>query len=157
VNDAALALAARIVLALVLASSAIAKLRSLGAVRQQIATLVNARAAPLVAPLLPAAELLVAGGLVAWWSSVPGVVAVILLGLFTVVLVRAEARRVPCLCFGSSRLDAPVGPAGVIRNGVLAALAVFTIGDPAGAHPGATFAAVAVFGAIAAVVVRAAR
>jgi hypothetical protein len=157
VNDAALALAARIVLALVLATSAIAKLRSLVAVRQQIATLVNARAAPVVAPLLPAAELLVAIGLVAWWNAVPGVVAAILLALFTVVLVRAEARRVPCLCFGSSMLDAPVGPAGVIRNGVLAALAVFAIGDPAGAHPGAAVAWVATFGAVAAVAVRAAR
>lgn len=156
-NDAALALAARIVLALVLASSAIAKLRSLGAVRQQIASLVSVRAAPLVAPLLPTAELLVAVGLVAWWSWVPGVVAVILLGLFTVVLVRAEARRVPCLCFGSSSLDAPVGSAGVVRNGVLAALAVLAFGDPAGAHPGATLAAVAVFGVVAAVAVRAAR
>jgi len=157
VNDAALALAARIMLAVVLAASAIAKLRSLRAVRQQIVTLVSARAAPLVAPLLPVAELLVAAGLVAWWSSVPGVVAVILLALFTVVLVRAAARRVPCLCFGSSRLDAPVGPLGVIRNGVLAALAVFAIGNPAGAHPGATLAWAAGFGTVAAVAVRAAR
>jgi Methylamine utilisation protein MauE len=157
VNDAALALAARIVLALALASSAIAKLRSRDAVRRQVATLVSVRAAPVVAPLLPAAELLVALALVSWWSEVPGIVAVILLAVFTVVLIRAEARRVPCLCFGASRLDTPVGPAGVVRNGVLGALAVLAIGAPSDAHAGATLAAVAVFGAVAIVAVRAAR
>jgi hypothetical protein len=157
VNCAALALAARIVLALALASSAIAKLRSRDAVRQQVATLVSVRAAPVVTPLLSAAELVVAVALVSWWSEVPGIVAVILLALFTVVLVRAEARRVPCLCFGASRLDTPVGPAGVVRNGVLAALAVLAIGAPSDAHAGATLAAVVVFGAIAIVAIRAAR
>ena len=156
-NDAALALAARIVLALALATSAIAKLRSRDAVRQQVATLVSERAAPLVTPLLPAAELLVAVTLVSWWSEVPGIVALILLALFTVVLVRAEARRVPCLCFGASRLETPVGPAGVVRNGVLAALAVLAIGAPSDAHLGATLVAVVVFGVIAMAAIRAAR
>jgi hypothetical protein len=157
VNDAALALGARIVLALVLASSAIAKLRSREAVREQVATLVSARAAPVVTPLLPAAELLVGVGLIVWWSAVPGIVAVVLLALFTIVLVRAEARRVPCLCFGASNLDTPVGPAGVIRNGILAALAVFAIASPTGASAVATIVAVIGFGVIAAVAVRAAR
>jgi len=157
VSDAALALAARIVLAVVLASSAIAKARSRAAVREQIASLVSERAAPLLAPLLPAVELLVAVGLVAWWSAVPGIVAAVLLVLFTIVLVRAEARRVPCLCFGSSKLDTPVGPSGVIRNGVLGALAVFSIGSPSGAHAGDTLLGVAVLGVIAAFSVRAAR
>ena len=60
------------------------------------------RVAPIVTPLVPAAELVVAVALVAWWSAVPGVVALVLLAAFTVVLVRAEARRVPCLCFGSA-------------------------------------------------------
>jgi Methylamine utilisation protein MauE len=157
VNDAALALAARIVLALALATSAIAKLRSRDAVRQQVATLVSVRAAPVVTLLLPATELLVAVALVSWWSEVPGIAAVILLAVFTVVLVRAEARRVPCLCFGASNLDTPVGPAGVVRNGVLAALAVLAIGSPSDAGAGATLLAVAIFGAVAIVAVRAAR
>lgn len=157
VNAAALALAARIVLALVLGSSAIAKLRSRAAVRDQVATLVSERAAPVVAPLLPAAELVVAIGLLGWWSPVPGVVALVLLALFTIVLLRAEARRVPCLCFGASKLDTPVGPAGVIRNGVLAALAVFAIGTPSGASAVATIVAVAGLGVIAAAAVRGAR
>jgi hypothetical protein len=155
--SAALALAARIVLAVVLATSAIAKLRSRAAVREQVAALVTRRAAPAVAALLPAVELLVAVGLVAWWSAVPGIVATALLALFTIVLVRAEARRVPCLCFGSSNHDTPVGPAGVIRNGVLAALAVFSIGSPSGAGVVATLAYVAGFGVLAGMSVRAAR
>jgi hypothetical protein len=157
VSAAALALAARIVLAVVLATSAIAKLRSRAAVREQVAALVSRRAAPVVTPVLPAVELLVAVGLVAWWSAVPGIVATLLLALFTIVLVRAEARRVPCLCFGSSKLDTPVGPAGVIRNGVLAALAVLSIGSPSGADAVATMATVAGFGMLAALSVRAAR
>ena len=156
-SAAAPALAARIVLAVVLASSAIAKMRSRAAVREQVATLVNRRAAPLVASLLPAVELLVAVGLVAWWSGVPGIIAAVLLALFTIVLVRAEARRVPCLCFGSSKLDTPVGPAGVIRNGVLGALAVLSVGSPSGAHAVATVAGVAGFGVLAGLAVRAAR
>ena len=44
----------------------------------------------------------------------------------------------PCLCFGASKLDTPVGPAGVVRNGVLAALAVFAIGTPSGSGRVAT-------------------
>lgn len=156
-NDAALALAARIVLALVLASSAVAKLRIRGAVRVQVETLVSVRAAPLVAPLLPAVELLVAVALVAWWSPVPGVVAVILLAMFTVVVVRAAARHVPCLCFGAASLAAPTGASSVLRNGVLAGLAVFAVGDPSGARFGATLAAAVVLGIVAGLAVRAAR
>jgi hypothetical protein len=157
VNEAGAALAARIVVAIVLATSAFAKLRSRAEVRDQIATLVSERAAPLLAPLLPAAELLVAVGLVGWWSAVPGVIAVVLLALFTVVLVRASARHVPCLCFGAAKLDPPAGPAGVIRNGILAALAVIAIGSPTDAPVWGTIVAVAGFGVVAAVAVRAAR
>lgn len=156
-NDASLALAARVVLAGVLAISAISKLRSRHAVQQQMGALVGERLAPLIGPLLPAAELLVAVGLVGWWSPVPAVVALVLLAAFTVVLVRAQARHVPCLCFGAARLDAAVGPSSVVRNGVLAALAVFAIGDPAGAHGGATVLACVGFGFAAGVAVRAAR
>jgi hypothetical protein len=145
------------VLALVLASSAIAKLRSLLAVRRQVATLVSERAAPLIAPLLPAVELIVAVALVVWWSPVPAIVAVVLLASFTVVLVRAEARRVPCLCFGASSVDTPVGPAGIIRNGILAAFAVIAIGSPSGAPAAETIAWVAGFGVIAVIAVRAGR
>ena len=70
-TDAALALGARIVLALVLASFAFAKLQSRAAVREQVATLVSERAAPVVAPLLPATELLVGVERIreSWWFN----------------------------------------------------------------------------------------
>jgi Methylamine utilisation protein MauE len=156
-NDASVALAARIVLAAALTVSALAKLRSRAAVQQQVALLVSDALAPVLAPALPAAELLVAVALVVWWSPVPGVVALVLLAAFTVVLVRAQARRVPCLCFGAAAVDAPVGPAAIVRNGVLAALAVLAIGTPTGARPGATIGIGVVLGAVTALVVRMAR
>ncbi len=148
-NQASVAMAARIVLATALAFSGFAKLRARAAVREQVATLVSERAAPIVAPLLPAAELVVSLGLIAWWNLVPGVVALALLTLFTVVLVRAQARRVPCLCFGSSTVDTPVGPAAIVRNGVLGALAVLAIGSPSGASGAATLVIGVVFAAVA--------
>ena len=155
-NDASLALAARAVLALALATSGVAKVRTREEVRCQVASLVSRRAAPVLAPALPAAELLVAVALVVWWSPVPGIVALLLLVAFTVVLLRAQARRVPCLCFGASSLDTPVGPAAVVRNGLLGALAVLAIGDPAGASNGAAIALGAAFAVAAALSVRAA-
>jgi Methylamine utilisation protein MauE len=157
VNDASVALAARVVLAAALAVSAVAKLRSLDAVQRQVARLVSERFAPLIARALPAAEIVVAVALVVWWSAVPGVVALVLLVAFTIVLVRAQARHEPCLCFGASRLDAPVGPASVIRNGVLGGLAVLAIGSPSGAEVGPTIALCAGFGVVAAASVWAAR
>jgi len=156
-NAASLALAARLVLAAALAASAIAKLRARPEVRRQVELLVSVRAARLVAALLPVTELVVAGSLVAYWDSAPGVVAVILLVLFTGVLLRAQARRVPCLCFGASSLETPVGPASVVRNGVLAAFAVLAIGTPDGATVGGTLVVGVAFALLAGVTVRAAR
>jgi hypothetical protein len=156
-NEASVALAARLVLATALAGSAIAKLRARQAVRQQVEMLVTVRAARIVAALLPVAELLVAGSLVAYWKPAPGVVAVILLVVFTAVLLRAQARRVPCLCFGASSVETPVGPASVVRNGVLAAFAVLAIGSPNGASVGATVVVGVAFATVAGIAVRAAR
>jgi hypothetical protein len=153
VNDASLALAARVVLSLVLAASAVAKLRSRTVVERQMGTLVGDRYAPMIAPALPVTEIVVAIALVGWWGPAPGVVALVLLAAFTAVLVRAQARRLPCLCFGAARLDVPVGPASVLRNGVLAGLAVFAIGRPSGAHPGATLIACLAFGSVATLLV----
>ena len=156
-NAASVALAARVVLAAALVASAVAKLRSRAAVQQQIALLVSDRWAPLIGRALPAAEMTVAIALVAWWSAVPGVVALMLLGAFTIVLVRAQARHVPCLCFGAARVATPVGSASVVRNGVLGGLAVLAIGDPSGAIAGATVVVGALLGAVTAVAVWTAR
>jgi Methylamine utilisation protein MauE len=153
-NDASVALAARVVLAAALTVSALAKVRARAAVKQQVALLVSDALAPVVAPALPATELAVAVALVVRWSPVPGVVALVLLAAFTVVLVRAQARRVPCLCFGAARVETPVGAAAIVRNGVLGALAVLAIGSPAGARPAATIGLCVVLGAVTALAIR---
>jgi D-serine dehydratase len=160
-SDASLAFAARIVLAAVLATSAIAKLRAHVAttsesMQPQMDRLVGKRFAPIIGPVLAPTELTVAVALVAWWSPVPGAVAFGLLAAFTVVLVRAQARHLPCMCFGASSVGEPVGPASIVRNGVLAGLAVLAIGDPAGAGVAGTIVLTALFGVVAAVAVRAA-
>jgi uncharacterized membrane protein YphA (DoxX/SURF4 family) len=162
VNAASLALAARVVLAIVLIVSAIAKLRlraepTTQLARLQMGRLVGQAFAPVIESVLPVAEIGVAIGLVAWWSAAPGVVALVLLGAFTVVLVRAQVQHVPCLCFGNASLDAPVGPWSIVRNGWLAALAVVAIGDPAGAKLIGTAVSCVVLGAITVVAVRAAQ
>ncbi len=146
---ASLALGARIVLALVLVFSGTAKLRARSQLRAQVQSLMGAAAAPVIAAALPFAELAVAAGLLVWWSAIPGAIALALFGAFTVVLVRAQSRRLPCPCFGAARPEAPVGPSAIVRNGVLAATAVMAIGSPAGASVAATIAAVVVMGAVA--------
>ncbi len=63
--------------------------------------------------------------LVQWQRAVAAWCAVALLGAFTVLLVVKLARgeRPPCACFGSWTA-APIGPANVVRNLVLVAVAV---------------------------------
>ena len=158
-NDASVALAARIVLAVVLAASAIAKLRSRAAVRAQVATLVSG-AAPrrvIAAACCPRSSCVVAVALVVWWSPVPGVVALVLLALFTVVLVRAQARHVPCLCFGVVERRRAVGPGGgrAQRRARRAGGARDRLA--AGADAGATLVVVPGVRRVAALAVRAAR
>jgi Methylamine utilisation protein MauE len=150
VIDASIALASRLVLATVLSTSAGAKLRSRAEVRRQLDAIAGDRVAAAVSPWLPAIELGVAVALVAWWSPVPGIVALILLVVFTGALVRAHARNVPCACFGAGAGEAAPGVAAIVRNGVLAALAALAIGDPGGASVVATVGFVALFGVVAA-------
>ena len=149
-NGAAIALAARVVLAVVLIAAAAAKLRHPMTTRAQTVALVGARSGPAVAAALPPVEIVIAISLVAWKSAVPGLVAAALLLAFTGVLLRAHARRLPCPCFGSAGSNTPVGPAAIIRNAVLVAYAVLTTGSPAGASGGAAVAAIGLLGAIAA-------
>ncbi len=156
-NDASVALAARVVLAGTLVVSAVAKLRSRPEVQRQIGLLTSDRLGAFAGPGLPGVELTVAVALVVWWSPIPGLVALAMLALFTVVLVRAQARHVPCACFGAGRSDSPPGPAAVVRNGVLAALAVLAIGSPDGADLGPTLVWGAVFAVVTAAAVRASR
>ncbi len=154
----AVALAARVVLALALAGAALAKLRDRDHVVAQMDTLLGARAGTIAAVGVPVVELAIAVALVAVrGSGLPAVAAVIMLLAFTVVLVRAQAQHVPCPCFGGGATASPAGPRAVLRNGVLLALAVIATGNPSGASAAATLGWTGVFGAVTLIVVRAAR
>ena len=126
VNAASLALAARVVLAAVLAASAIAKLRAharrcrRGSMQPQMGRLVGERFAPMIGPVLPAgrdrswrSRWLRGGARCRAWSRSC-----------------CSPRSPSCSCArrrgtcracasASSRLEAPVGPAAIVRNGVL--------------------------------------
>jgi len=119
-----------VVLAIVLAFAAVAKLRSRDTTRRQFAALLGDRFGPGVAAVLPWVELLVALLLVVWWSAVPGILAAALLLVFTGVIVRANTRHLPCACFGGSASDAPPGAGAILRNAVLIALAVLATASP---------------------------
>ena len=90
--------------------------------------LLGARAAGLAAVAVPVVELVLAFMLVAWWTSaVPGIAAAVVLGAFTVLVVRAQARRVPCPCFGGGASARPAGPATVVLIGGLGALTMLVV------------------------------
>jgi len=137
--------------------SAVAKLRAPAEVRRRVGAITGDRLGAFAGPGLPGVELVVAVALVVFWGPVPGVVALAMLAVFTVALVRAQARRVPCVCFGAGASAAPPGAAAVVRNGVLAALAVLAIGSPSGAEAGATIGWCIGFGVVTAAAIRAAR
>ncbi len=140
-DGAEISLAARVVLGAVLVIAATSKLRTRAVTAAQTSALLGSRAGPPVARALPFLELAVAIALVAWWSAVAGIVASGLVLGFTVVLVVAELRRVPCACFGGSSASHVPGPAAVLRNALLLAEAVLAIGTPSGAALGATIVA----------------
>lgn len=125
----AIALAARIVLALVLVVAAVSKLRARRTSCAVTSAVVGDRLGPVVAAALPWVEFGTAFMLVAWWGPFPGIFAACLLLAFTVVLIRANARHVPCACFGGAA-DAPPGGGAVLRNGTLLALAIVATGSP---------------------------
>lgn len=136
-NGGAIALGARLALAVVFIVAAIAKLRAATATRDQMTALLGPRAGPVVATWLPVVEIVLAVALVAWWSAVPGVVTTLVLLAFITVLVRADVRRLPCACFGARASAKPVGTLAIVRNAVLVGLAVLATGSPSGASVGA--------------------
>jgi uncharacterized membrane protein YphA (DoxX/SURF4 family) len=118
------ALLARVVLAVVFAFSAVAKLRSRRSLPEAMRAFgVPSPLAGVTAVALPIFELTLALLLVTVRSAWPAWVAVAALALFTVLVVRAAIKHTPCPCFGVVD-DAPVGPVAVVRNGVLLAIAV---------------------------------
>lgn len=126
---AALAWAARIGLAVMLVVAAVSKLRRRAATRVETVTLLGPRIGPPVAATLPFVEIALAIALVVWWSWVPGVLAAALVVAFTVVLVRANARHLPCACFGAGA-GVPPGGFAILRNGALLALAILATATP---------------------------
>ena len=98
--------------------------------------------APVAARLVPLAELLLAAALAAA-PAVGGAFSLVLLGGFSVVLGRAVRRGVgvPCNCFGAARTE-PVSWTDVVRNALLAGLAVAALVDPRPGMPSLVAAAV---------------
>ena len=137
----ALTLAARILLSAVFVVAAVGKLTDLegarGAVRDFGAP---ARLAGPLALALVLAELAVAGLLIPGSTAVigaAGALALLLLFVVAIATSLAQGRAPDCHCFGSLH-SAPAGPATLIRNGVLAAVAAFALvgslaEEPAGA------------------------
>ncbi len=154
---AALAWAARLVLAGVLVAAAVAKLRDRDGLPARLEALaVPAQAVPAVAVGLPVIELLVAVGLVAWPSSViPTCVALGLLILFSVAVASTLSRgvEVPCACFGGTS-DEPISARTIVRNAWLVALAIVGTGPTAGATELAVVVGTAILAAVTILVLR---
>jgi hypothetical protein len=151
VGFAAVALAARLVVAAAFAVAALQKLRAWSQLTAELAGFgVPGTVVVPVAVALPVAELLTAAALVVFaGSAVPAFVAIGLLALFTgaVLANLAQGRHPPCPCFGAASA-APLSARTVVRNGWLLALAVLATGSIAGAEPWAVVLWTAVLGAV---------
>ncbi|MFI9507705.1 TlpA family protein disulfide reductase [Nocardia sp. NPDC052566] len=120
----------RLVVSVVFGLSAWGKLRDRAGARAAVADFgVPLRWAPTVAVGLPVAEgVLAVTVLPPWTAAGAGVLAALLLTVFTVAIGRllAQGRRPACSCFGSSSAT-PIGARTLVRNGVLLALAVLVV------------------------------
>ncbi len=121
-------IAARLLLAIVFVVAGLAKLADRTGTRKAIVDF--GVPAPLATPLalcLPFLELGVAIALLfagsAWWGAL-GALALLLLFIAAIVYNLARGRRPDCHCFGQLHSE-PVGWQTLIRNGILAAIAVF--------------------------------
>ena len=127
---AAVALAARTLVAVVLLTAALAKLADRPGTKEAVVGFGLPEAlAPGVAALLPLVEFLTASLLLPGTTAVAGAIASLgLLAVFSVAISVSLARgRAPeCHCFGQLR-SAPAGPKALARNGLLVALAVVAL------------------------------
>ena len=154
------ALAARVVVALILAVSGVGNLvavaRTLPTFRGNGAT--YGVVAGSVALALPVAEFLLAAQLLLVDAAWPAYVAVLAFAGFTVVVVRRMARddHRPCNCFGAVSQRRALSTATLIRTGWFLVLAVLGTGAAAVEEPTALLATVAVavaFGGVSAVLI----
>src|SRR5882757_7840575 len=97
-STAAVASAARFVLAIVLIVAAVSKLRAPDETRRELVALLGSSLGGPLTTLLPVVELALAVLLLAWNSAVPGLLAIVLLLAFSAVLVRAQVKQLPCAC-----------------------------------------------------------
>jgi len=131
-------LLARLVLAGVFVASGLSKLADRAGSRQAVADFgLPTRLVGPIAALLPVAELAVAVALIprasAWWGALGGLA--LLLGFIAGIGYNLARGRTPdCHCFGQLHSE-PIGASTLIRNGVLALLALLVLaGGPS--NPG---------------------
>jgi hypothetical protein len=141
-ND--VALAARVVVALVLVASGVAKLF---AVRQSAATYREqfggyARITVGVALLLPVYELVLAGLLLFVDATWPSWLALATFAVFTIVLIRRVVTndRRPCNCFGAASRTRELSFGSLFRNTWFLVLALIATGATTMEQPSALFA-----------------
>jgi len=154
------AVAARVVVALVLLASGIGKLAALPRTTAHFRTDLDnfAPIAYAVAVALPLAELLLAAALLVIDSVWPTWVAVGVFVMFTGVMIRKVVRddQRPCNCFGAASSKRRVSTLSIVRNGWFLVLAVLATGASSVQAPTATVETIAlgvVFAGISAVLV----
>jgi hypothetical protein len=130
---------ARLLLAAVLGVAAVAKaVDRAGSRRALVGFGLSVPLARIGALVLPAAELVIAVGLLFGSTARPAAIAaLVLLALFTGAVTRALIRgeQVDCHCFGQLS-EGPAGIGTLVRNGLLAALAAFVVVAPGAPGPG---------------------
>src|SRR5690349_6968598 len=133
----ALALACRIVLCIVLAVAAAGKLIDHAELPARLRAVGVDAGSRAIAVGLPIAEIATAVTLVAFpHSPLPAIAAIALLVAFSGFLVRTTRYGEPCPCFGVVRVpQAATAANGIVRNGLLVALAVLATGGIDGARP----------------------
>jgi thiol-disulfide isomerase/thioredoxin/uncharacterized membrane protein YphA (DoxX/SURF4 family) len=125
-----LLMAARLGLAAVFVVAGVGKLADLAGSRRAVAEFgVPEELATALGVFLPLAELAVAAALFpnlsAWWGAL-GALLLLLVFIAGISFNLARGQKPDCHCFGQIYSE-PVGPSTLIRNGVLAALAVFVL------------------------------
>jgi hypothetical protein len=152
-ND--VALAARVVVALILVASGVGKLLGIGqAVRGYRSQFGRyAWVAVAVALALPVYELVLAALLLVVDAAWPSYLALATFGAFTVVLVRRIVKndRRPCNCFGSASRRRNLSIGSLMRNTWFLVLAIVATGAATMQEPSAVFATLLLGVALAAV------
>jgi hypothetical protein len=133
------ALAARVVVAIILVASGVGKLVGIRPWIRQYRVQFGAYAwiTVLVALALPLYELVLAGMLVFVDATWPSWLALATFAVFTVVLVRRIVinDRTPCNCFGAASTKRDLGMGSLLRNTWFLALALIATGATTMAEP----------------------